>query len=295
MQLAEPATVFVDPRVDPRLDPLSAAGWRARLDLRLERRATRTVLAERRHDGPLAIQKALYPEGDEVCHLIVLHPPAGIAGGDDLAVDIDVGIDARSLATTPGASKWYRSLGPTARQHLRFSVASGACLEWLPQETIVYDGARADMATTVRLDDGAAYLGWEIVCLGRTGAGERFTRGACRMHARVDGPRGPIFIERGAFDGDDALLGSPAGLCGEPVFGTLLACAANVDDSLVTAARAALPTAGFGSVTMLPGVLIARYLGPSTQVAKQYFVALWRILRPAIAGRAAIDPRIWST
>ena len=151
------------------------------------------------------------------------------------------------------------------------------------------------MATTVRLEEGAAYLGWEIVCLGRTGAGERFTRGACRTHTRVDGGRGPIFIERGAFDGDDALLGSPAGLCGEPVFGTFLACATNLDESLVTAARAAQPLAGRGSLTVLPGVLVARYLGPSTQIAKQYFVALWHIIRPAIAGRAAIDPRIWST
>ena len=143
------------------------APWRAELALGFERREARTVLAERRQDGPLVVQKPLYPEGDEVCHAIVVHPPAGIAGGDELEVAAKAGAGAHALLTTPGAAKWYRSAGPWARQKLAFEVAG--VLEWLPQETIVFDGALADMGCEVNLDAEACYIGWEILCLGRTG------------------------------------------------------------------------------------------------------------------------------
>jgi hypothetical protein len=104
--------------------------------------------------------------------------PGGIAGGDELDLALDVAAGAHALLTTPGAAKWYRSAGPWARQRVAIKVAQGAALEWLPQETIIFDGAAARISIEVRLARDARYLGWEIVCLGRTGSGERFTRGA---------------------------------------------------------------------------------------------------------------------
>src|SRR6185369_6613494 len=96
-------------------DPIAHTPWRAELTLDYERRDARTVLARRRHDGPLVVQKPLYPEGDEWCHTIVVHPPAGIAGGDELALSVNLGNATGVLLTTPGAGKWYRSAGPWAR------------------------------------------------------------------------------------------------------------------------------------------------------------------------------------
>ena len=125
-------------------------GWRALLALEFERRGVRTVLASRCHDGSLIVQKPLYPEGDEVCHAIVVYPPAGIAGGDELQLSANVGPEACVLLTTPGAGKWYRSAGPQASQRIVFDVGPGACLEWLPQETIIFDGALADLRAEVR-------------------------------------------------------------------------------------------------------------------------------------------------
>ena len=88
---------------------------------------------------------------------------------------------------------------------------------------------------------------------------------------------------------------SEAGLGGNSVCGTLYAVAAELGADLVAACRAVTPAAGAAAITLLPGVLLARYLGDSSEAAKRYFIALWRVLRPAIAGRAAVPPRIWNT
>jgi len=269
--------------------------WRAELALAFERRAGRTVLAARRHEGPLVVQKPLYPEGESVCHAIVLHPPAGIAGGDELALSVRNAGSAHALLTTPGAGKWYRSAGSWARQRLDFEVEAGGCFEWLPQETIVFAGARAKLETEVRLSGDARYIGWEIMCLGRTGSGETFDRGSCRLRTTIlrDGRR--QWVERGIIEGGGALLDARVGLAGQPVCGTLIVAAPAIGADLVAACRAPQPSSGTGSVTRMPGTLLARYLGPSSEAARRYFAALWGIIRPEVLGRAAILPRIWAT
>jgi urease accessory protein len=204
-------------------DPVHVRSWRAELDLEYERRGARTVLAKRRHDGPLVVQKALYPEGDEVCHTIVVHPPGGMAGGDELDIRASIGSGAHALLTTPAAGKWYRSAGPWARQHVTIEAAEGACAEWLPQETIVFDGARSDIDTQIALGRGAAFIGWDVVCLGRTASGETYENGACRVHTRVTAEEKVIWFERGTIGAGGLLCRSAAGLAGRSVFGTMLA------------------------------------------------------------------------
>ena len=187
-------------------EPVHLRNWRAELTLDFERRGARTVLAARRHDGPLVVQKPLYPEGDAVCHAIVVHPPAGIAGGDELEIAARAGEGAHALLTTPGAGKWYRSMGPWARQALAFEARAGACIEWLPQETIVFDGALAETAYDVNLGAQAGIIGWDIVCLGRTGSGERFASGTLRSSIRIRRENRLLWLERGRIDGGGRLL-----------------------------------------------------------------------------------------
>jgi urease accessory protein len=258
MQLAEPV----------------AASWKAALSLGFQKLDQRTVLAERRSEGPLVVQKPLYPDGPERCHTIVVHPPGGIAGGDELALDVSVASEANALLTTPGAAKWYRSAGAWAKQTLRFEVEGS--LEWLPRETIVFAGALADLRSHVALKEGARYVGWEIACLGR------FARGRLRTETRImQGPR-MLFIEKGEIEGGGRLMRSRVGLGGRSVFGTFIA----TNDAL-PAARGAVPEL---VMTQLPGLLVARYLGDSSEEALRAFTRLWKVLRPS-----AIEPRIWAT
>ena len=287
--------------------PLSLAGapidaesarsrtWRAQLALEFECRAARTVLSARRHDGPLVIQKPLYPEGAGVCHAIIVHPPAGIAGGDELEITARLEKNAHALLTTPGATKWYRSAGPEADQHICFSIDSGACVEWLPQETIVFDGALAALRTDVQLFGDACYLGWEILCLGRAGAGERFTKGEYRARTLIQRDGKVLWLERAQLQGGSPALTSPVVMAGQSVAGTFIAASPGIENHLVKLCRDVRPLAGSGAVTAMPGLFVGRYLGASSEAAKNYFAQLWCVLRPALAGRPAVEPRIWRT
>lgn len=265
------------------------APWKAELSLGFRHENGRTALAEKRFHGPLVVQKPLYPEGGAVCHAIIVHPPAGIVGGDQLSLKVSAEPDASVLLTTPGAGKWYRSAGPWASQKLRFEVDGS--LEWLPQETIVFDSALADMECDVNLGVQATYIGWEILCLGRAGSGERFSKGRIELRNKISRNGQPLWRERGAIDAGGRLMRSAAGLNGKSVCATLIAAAPRIDRSVVAACREVRDVA----VTLLPGLLIARHLGDSSEAAKQRLIELWQILRPAINRREAQAPRIWRT
>ncbi|MGH8480274.1 MAG: urease accessory protein UreD [Gammaproteobacteria bacterium] len=271
-----------------------SAGWAARLALRFEQRAGRTVLAHRSHEGPLAVQKPFYPEGD-VCHVYLLHPPGGVVGGDRLAIEIEVASDAHALITTPAAGKFYRSGGPASMQEQRLSVASGAALEWLPQETILYARCRASVSTRVTLVPGARFIGWEVLCLGRPAAGERFDAGLCRHRLDLWCEDRPLLIERSTIAGGSELLQAPWGFGGHPISGTFLATPSY--QTMLDAVRQAVAVEGddLFSATLLDAVLLCRYLGDSAESARRCFTDAWRAVRPGLLGRAAQPPRIWRT
>lgn len=279
--------------------PIAEAGrehtWPARLELEFARRGDRSVLATRCHDGPLVVQKPHYPEGDSICHAIIVHPPGGIAGGDELELTARLGPGCGALLTTPGATKWYRSAAAWARQKITFTVGAGASLEWLPQETIVFDGALADARLDVEIIGDGTFIGWEILCLGRTGSAERFSRGEWRARTMIERDAKPLRFEQARLTGNDRALESPAVMDRVPVVATLLAASAKLTPSLLAACRGIAPISGQGAVTLLPGLLVARYLSASSEAAKGYFTQLWQVLRPTLIGQPGIEPRIWRT
>jgi urease accessory protein len=98
-----------------------------------------------------------------------------------------------------------------------------------------------------------------------------------------------LWMERGEIEGGGAMMRSPVGLAGKTVFGSLIAAAPRFEPSLLSECRRIAAT------TVLPGLLVARYLGDSTEDAFDRFKSLWSLLRPAVSGRDALEPRIWST
>ena len=274
-------------------DPHSVEhGWQAGLSLGLRRIRDRTVLAERRRSGPLAVQRPFYPEGD-VCHVYLLHPPGGVVGGDSLSIDVTIGHSAHALLTTPGASKFYRSGGARAEQHQRLVVADRGSLEWLPQENIFFPGANVALTTRVDLFGSARIALSEIQCLGRPVIGEAFASGQIDSQVAIYRDGRPLLLERLRVGPDNRCRLSLMG--GLAVGGTLIV--SNADDALVEACRDLLFATGsdYAGATLVDDLLVVRYLGNSTQRAHALFRAVWETVRPAALGRAACAPRIWAT
>lgn len=271
--------------------------WLASLALKYAALGGRSALVGHTHRGPLMVQKPLYPEGPDVCHTIVLHPPGGIAAGDSLEVDAELTTSSRVLMTTTGADRWYRSNdGRVAEQRLHFIVADQAILEWLPHETIFFNGTSAVISIKIELIGCAVYAGWEIWCLGRSLSGEQFTSGTIHFTTDVWKDSKLLWHEGGTLSGGDPLLDSPLGLNGHPVCGTFVMAGRTPSADVLTALRN-LPTMPGGversGITTLPCMLVARYLGSSTYSARRYFENVWCTARPWLAGRPACTPRIW--
>ncbi len=272
------------------------APWQANLDLAFERRAMRTVLARNQHRGPLQVQKPLYPEGDETCHIAILHPPGGIAASDRLCVRGTLAPGSRALLTTPGATKWYRSEGEWARQQVQFFVAGDSILEWLPRENILFEGAKIFSRLDVALAPEAKYFGWDILGFGRRASGEGWRVGSfdSRTSIRRDGRM--LWSEVANVKADSGFAQSTVGLAGFTVCGTFVVAGYDVGAELLCECRQLEPARpeAFMGITGMPGVLVARYLGDSTEEVFDWFGALWAVLRPELTARAACPPRVWA-
>ena len=272
------------------------AGWQGRLDLSFERRDARTLLVRRQHIGPLLVQKALYPEGPGTCHVAILHPPGGLAAGDDLRIQASLGRAARAVLTTPGATKWYRSEGRQARQHGRFSAAEDSVLEWLPRENILFDGSNLSMTLEVELSANAKYFGWDILSFGRRASGERWRHGSLQMCTRIRRAGRTLWLERADIRAGSGFAQSPVGLAGYSVCGTFVVAGYDADSALLASCRQGRSPPGSARVgmTRVPGMLIARYLGDSVEESFGWFTQLWTVLRPALSGLSACAPRVWA-
>ncbi|MCO7632933.1 urease accessory protein UreD [Pseudomonas guariconensis] len=263
-------------------------GWSAHLQLRFVQRDGVTRLGARRHFGPLLVQRPFHPEGAP-CHVYIIHPPGGIVAGDRLDLDIHLEAGSHALLTMPGASKFYRSIGPTARLAQRFHLAAGSTLEWLPQDSIFFAGARASLDSHFTLEPGARLLAWETLCLGRPVMNERFDHGSLDSRLRIDLPDDPGLHERLRIVG-----GRLEKLGDHPLVATF--CAAPAGQAVLEQVRLLLDELKIpAGATLLGQLLVIRLLDHDNQHLQHTLQRLWHLLRPAVLGLAPCPPRIWAT
>lgn len=277
------------------LHKLTTDGWHASLAVALQRRGSRTALTNVQHFGPLRVQRPFYPEGDEVAHLYLLHPPGGVVAGDHLAIEITVGHRAHVVITTPGAAKFYRSTGGLAGVEHTLRIADEGTAEWLPQENIYFSCANVESTTRIELGPRSQFMGWDIQCYGRPASGECFAAGRVISRFEIWRDARPLSLEYLRVHGDQALLTEKWGLGGHTVNATFW-CTTDVGDN-VTWLRdhIALDGRGLFAVTSLSGLIVCRFLGDRAEEAKYIFSRVWALLRPRVFGRPACPPRIWAT
>lgn len=263
-----------------------SGGWRAELSLRFARDGSRTVLAERRHIGPLVVQRPFYPEGD-VCHVYLVHPPGGIVGGDRLQFIAAVEDGAHAVITTPAATKFYRTLPDTRSTLIQELRVGRGTLEWLPQETILFRDAHSSLSTVVHLQAESRFIGWEQTCYGRPAGGELFDSGHAKQSFEVWVDGSPVFLDR--LHIRPASMEARWGLSSSTLMSTLLAYPATEADLEAVRLHEAF------ACTLVDRVLCCRLLNNDSDVAKRSMIELWRTLRPSIANREAVSPRIWAT
>ncbi|MCU0763783.1 MAG: urease accessory protein UreD [Hydrogenophaga sp.] len=272
--------------------------WHAQLHLDYQRRDNRTVL-QHRHSGPLRILKSLYPEGDSVCHNVVVHPPGGLVGGDLLDIHLRVGSGAHAMLGTPGATRFYATDTDSATQQVSLQLDEGARLEWLPLEAIAYPGCNARNLLQATLASGAEMMGWDVTALGLALAGQPYTAGCFEQRLELPGR----WLEQARLDASDTrLLQSPLGLGGQRCLGTFwLATGTPLTRDrralLLDAVRGALDCSANGvrAAATCPNdhVLVVRAVAPVVEPLMGLLQRAWAALRPAAWGLAPVEPRIW--
>ena len=296
------ATQQMNTQLADSAHPLSATTWPATLSLQLAKTARGMRLVSTEHNGPLYVQKPFYPEGDELAHVYLLHPPGGLVSGDQLAIDLNLSHDAKALFTTPGAARIYRRRkdGLQQEQHVRLSIEHGGFAEWLPMENIVYPKARGQLTTRVELKGDAGFIGWEISCLGLPASNAPFDEGILKQSFEIWRDNKPLVIDRFLLDANESgVIDGRVGLQSYCVNGVMIA-GPITDGALAQELTAKLRELtmhgeGLAAITAIGEFLIIRSLAQRAENVRRYFTDCWQVSRPELLGRKACHPRIWLT
>jgi len=258
------------------------------LRVTVKRFGSETVLDDLRQVGCLKARfpRCIVPGWKDV---VMLNTGGGVAGGDRLDLSIGVGEGGQATIAAQAAERFYRARTADAPSSVRtrLTVAAGAALEWLPQETILFDRCALDRRLEVDLAPDARFLGVETVVFGRTAMGERVQQGWLRDLIRVRRGGERLLHDAIRLNGEiDAALQRPAVGGGARVVATMAYAAPDAGEKL-EAVRIAMGAAEAGA-SVWNGMLIARILGADSASVRGTVVAVLAILRDARP-----LPRVW--
>lgn len=260
---------------------------------------SKTRLYHRKHTGALMVQRALYPEPSVqqgICHILMLYPPAGIAGGDTLIIDLNLDSGSHAVITTPGAGKWYGKdsvsqkhktplggdvahqsmsqdeIAAYASQHVQANLAADTRLEWLPQESIIYNEANMHAASRFDLTDSSSLLTWEISVFGRQAYDEQFLQGRYHTGLNIYRDGKVIVAERVAQAAQNRWFTSNLGLANQHIYGSFWAVPSlsDVHDNLALSASQTMQSTETAQATIKQS--LTRYLD-NTVVALRQVIA----------------------
>ena len=238
--------------------------------------------------------RVFFPGTTDLATAVVLTTSGGLTGGDRIELDLAVRQGARAVITTQAAEKIYRSAGEPCNVDVRITAGKKTWMEWMPQETILFDGARLRRATTVRATDGARIMAGEILVFGRLARGEVFRNGALRDAWTVERDGRRVWMEALRYGAPESvLLEHPAGMDGARSLATALYVADDGAQHLETARGLLGGNQSRCAVTCVNGVLVARFLARDPWVLRTEYARFWTAFRHAVAGLPERLPRVW--
>jgi len=273
---------------------MNPSPWHGKLNLVYGYEQGKTQVNHSFSQAPLKIQRPFYPEGESVCHSIILHTAGGIVGGDLLSIDVELTSQSKALITTVAAAKVYGSNSYVAKQSVNLKIAPQATIEWFPQESIIFNGALYQQDLRVDLAEGAQFIGWEITRFGRTARGEKFLTGSWRSHTEIWQGGKPVVIDpQGILAGEDSCDHYNA-LGGQPILGSFIYQGDPISREMISKIREILGQELEIGVTQTLGKgIICRYRGASTKEVRGKFIQVWELLRQSQLGRKLVKPRVW--
>jgi urease accessory protein len=226
---------------------------------------------------------------------VLINTAGGLTGGDRWRAEIEVADGAAAVLAGQAAEKLYRAIDDETRVSTRLKVGACGWLEWLPQETILFDGARLARRLEIELAPGAQLLAVETLVFGRLATGERLQRGRLHEAWRVRRGGRLIWADALALGGDvAAVLGRPAGFDGARALATLLYAGEDAAEHLTAARELLADTGGRAAASAFRGLLLCRLLDREPQRLRQTLERLIAGLRAEAANLPARLPRVWS-
>jgi urease accessory protein len=266
-----------------------------RLRLSFARGGRGTALATLHQEAPLRV---LFPRpsAGDLLEAVLVNTSGGLVGGDRLETDLALGRGAEVLISSQAAEKAYGSAGPDVRIGITLEASDAAWLEWLPQETILFDRARLRRHTTVHLAPSARLLATDMVVFGRQAHGETLATGLFVDAWRIHRGSRLSWADTLRLEGDlQAPLKAPFGFAGARAIGLLIYAAADAGDWLECVRDRLATTPPHWGATSLPGLLVVRWLSRDPAVLRRQVADLAAALRQAIVGLPPRLPTTWWT
>jgi urease accessory protein len=271
--------------VDPRGDAANRQRACAEARASFARVGARTEPARLFETGGLRWR---FPRSSNPCEAAIVNTGGGVAGGDSYSVSLALSEGAEVEASTPSAERIYRSEGPAASIATRLTLSPRAQLFWLPQETLLFDGARLERRLEVETSGEAALIVAETLVFGRLAMGETRIDASVRDSWRVRRDGELVFADETRIDHAGAALDRKAVGAGARALSTILAAAPNIEARLPDL-RAALKAAGAGvesGASAFDRLVVVRLLAASSDHLRAAVIA-------SIVALGGRKPRLW--
>lgn len=241
--------------------------------------------------------KVLVPriDGRSCREAVFLNTAGGIAGGDRLSFGLSASGDASFTGTTQASERVYRAIDAPGRIDMRIEATGTTTLQWLPQETILFNGGQVSRSTHIQVSGDARLIAMDWLILGRAASGETVRHGAFRDNWRVYRDGRLVWADAFRLAGDiEALVHRPSLLAGHTAIATILYAASNAPANLDRVRAILANLSCKAGATIVNGLMICRFAAKAAAELRRAVTDFLRAFRTGLEGFTPALPKVWA-